>query len=158
MRRATRSTKTPVTRRRLTGSSAVALLVLTTIACVPRPLPVMTTFDASALASVQMVATTETALSSTGVLTPTQALAIRQRLRPVIECGERSTTALIVWQPGQAIPPDLLALSAAMGALLQDVVAMLPDDSPAKLSLLSVIATAQAAWADIVRMIVGGQA
>ena len=155
MRRATRSTKTPVTRRRLTGSSAVALLVLTTIACVPRPLPVMTTFDASALASVQMVATTETALSSTGVLTPTQALAIRQRLRPVIEYGERSTTALIAWQPGSPIPPDLLALSDAMGQLLVDVVKILPDGS-AKAQLLAVIATAQAAWQAILVVLVKG--
>ena len=68
------------------------LVVLIAFACVPRPLPVMTTFNAGALASVQTIATTETALSSTGWLTHT--LVIRQRLRPAIEYGERSAIGL----------------------------------------------------------------
>ena len=158
MRCATRCTKTSVTRRPLTGSSAAALLlVLLSVGCAAKAHKALVTFNAAALASVQSIGQVEVSLSSAGLLTPAQSLSIRQKLAPVIAVGQSATLALMAWTPGQPIPSDLLALSTAMGTLLKDVVAMLPNDSAVKVSLLTAIATAQAAWADIVRMIVGGQ-
>jgi hypothetical protein len=130
---------------------------LTAVACAARTHKALVVFDATALAAVQSIGQVEVSLSSAGLLTPQQSLTIRRKLTPVIAVGESATLALMAWTPGQPIPSDLLALSTAMGALLKDVVAMLPHDSPAKVSLLTAIATAQSAWADIVRIIVGGQ-
>mgnify|MGYP001392104809 FL=1 len=154
MRRATRCTKTTVTRRPLTASSAAALfLVLLAAGCAGKVRPILTSFDATALAAVQTIASTERQLTEAGLLSSASALALRQKLAPVIALGESSTRALIAWQPGQAIPPDLLALSDAMGQLLGDVVKMLPDGS-AKSQLLTAVALAQAAWMVVMTVIV----
>lgn len=128
---------------------------LTAVACAARTHKALVTFDATALASVQTIASTERQLSAAGLLSLPSALALRQKLAPVITLGQSSTKALILWQSGQPIPPDLLALSDAMGKLLTDVVNIIPDGS-AKSQLLTAIATAQAAWQAVLVVIVKG--
>jgi len=128
---------------------------LTAVGCAARTHKALVTFDATALSAVRVIGQVEVSLSSAGLLTPQQSLSIRRKLTPVITLGQSATQALIVWQPGQAVPPDLLALSDAIGKLLTEVVTLIPDGS-AKSQLLTAIATAQAAWQAVLVVIVKG--
>ena len=149
MRCATRCTRTAT-------APLILVLALTAAGCAARTHQVLTRFDATALAAVSSIGQVERSLSSVGQLTPQQSLSIRQKLRPVIDCGLRATAALQRWQPGQPVPTDLIDLSRWIGELLADVVKILPP-SEAQAQLLAAIAVAQAAWMDILRIIVGGQ-
>lgn len=133
-------------------SVAAALIA---VACAAKTHKAMVTYDATALSTVQTIAAVESSLSDAGLLTASQSLSLRRKLTPVITLGQRATEALIAWQPGSPIPPDLLALSDALGTLLAEVVALLPDGS-AKSQLLAAIAVAQAAWAVVMTVIVKG--
>ena len=128
---------------------------LTAVACAARTHKALVTFDATALSAVRVIGQVEVSLSSAGLLTPQQSLTIRQKLAPVIALGQSATTALIAWQPGQSVPPDLFKLSDALGSLLTEVVKTLPEGE-AKSKLLTVIAVAQAAWAAVLVVIVKG--
>lgn len=137
-----------------------SLLILALVAasgCGPKVKPALIKFDAAALTAVQEIARIEREQSAAGNLTPQEALAVRKALVPVIALGQSATDALIAWQPGQPVPPDMLKLSTELGALLTSAALHIKNDT-AKLAVLVAIAAAQQAWQVAIVVMEGGQA
>lgn len=142
--------------RRFATFLVLAAVVLASSGCSlfnkPTTKPLMVKFDAGCLTAVQTVALVEKDLSILGLLTPTQSLAIRKALSPVIEIGIKATDALMAWKPGHATPTALLELSIKLTDLTNTVIATLPDGE-AKSKLLSAMSLAQTAWSAVIRML-----
>jgi hypothetical protein len=154
---------TPRTLDRL-EASAWTLLVLSAIvvalmavgACGPKVKPTLVKFDAAALTAVQEIARIEKEQSAAGTLTPQEALAVRKALVPVISLGQTATAALIAWEPGQPVPPEMLQLSTELGKLLTTAALHIKNDT-AKLAVIVAIAAAQQAWQVAILTMQGGQ-
>jgi len=133
----------------------LALALLAT-ACGPKTKPVLVKFDAAALTAVQEIARIEKEQSALGNLPPQDALAVRKALVPVIHLGQTATAALLAWEPGQPVPPEMLTLSTELGNLLTSVALHIKNDT-AKLAIVIAIAAAQQAWQVAILTMQGGQ-
>jgi len=125
----------------------ILLLILVPLVadCGPKTKPILAKFDATALTAVQEIARIEREQTTAGNLMPAQALTVRYALKPVIAFGQSATDALIAWQPGQPVPPEMLKLAAELGTFLETVVLKIPNEK-ARLALVIAVAVAQQAW------------
>lgn len=142
--------------RKYMTSVVLATVVLASSGCSlfndPTTKPLMVKFDVGCLTAVQTIAQVEKDLAAAGLLAPTQSLAIRKALSPVIDLGTKATDALIAWKPGDVTPAALLELSTKLTDLTTTVIAMLPDGD-AKSQLLSAVSLAHAAWSAVIRQL-----
>jgi hypothetical protein len=138
-------------------ASVIALVFVLSSGCGPKTKPILVKFDAAALTAVQEIARIEREQSALGNLAPADALAVRKALAPVISLGLTATDALLAWEPGQPVPPEMLKLSTELGALLTTAALRIKNDT-AKLAIVIAIAAAQQAWQVAILTMQGGQA
>jgi hypothetical protein len=135
----------------------VLLVVLALPACGPKVKPVLVKFDAASLTAVQEIARVEIEQSTLGNLSPQDALELRKTLVPVISLGQTATEALLAWEPGKPVPPEMLKLSTELGNLLTVAALKIKNDT-AKLAIVIAIAAAQQAWQVAIITMQGGTA
>ena len=144
--------------KRLLIASFMALAVVAALlqsnGCGPQTKPILVKTDTAVYESVKAIHETAMVLGKSGVLTPAQELRIQLALVPVAKLGEQATLVIVAWKSGPT-PPELQQLVRALGGLVNEIVAVIPQESAAKAALLEKVALAQQAIL-IVIAVMGG--
>ena len=134
-------------------AGVIAFALLAT-GCTPKTKPVLVKVDSAVYQSIQAIHDTAVVLGNAKIITPQQELKIQEAILPVAQLGEQASIVLRDWKAGPT-PPELQKLVQGMGLLVEQIVTILPGDSPGKAAVLEKITLAMQAIAAVL-VVIGG--